>query len=129
MKRAGAVFVLVLVVAGCGGSGGPSIYTLQKTRLCVTKNHSLKLNRKLDFVASTATGGALHVVMRKKKNAVTIVFGATVDDANNINDAYHRFRARNVGIEDIIRQDKNVVLLFKEHPTDAELATIQNCLS
>ena len=32
-------------------------------------------------------------------------------------------------IEDIIRQDKNVVLLFKEHPTDAELATIQNCLS
>ena len=43
--------MLVLVVAGCGGSGGPSIYTLQKTRLCMTKNHSLKLNRKLDFVA------------------------------------------------------------------------------
>ncbi len=129
MKRAGAVFVVILVVAGCGGSGGPSTYTVQKTRLCLKKNHSLKLNRKLDFVATTSTGGALHVVMRKKKNAVTIVFGATVDDANNINDAYHRFRARNVGIEDILRQEKNVVLLFKEHPTDAELATIQNCLS
>jgi len=129
VKRAGAVFVVILVVAGCGGSGGPSTYTVQKTRLCLKKNHSLKLNRKLDFVATTSTGGALHVVMRKKKNAVTIVFGATVDDANNINDAYHRFRARNVGIEDILRQEKNVVLLFKEHPTDAELATIQNCLS
>ncbi|MFL5927857.1 MAG: hypothetical protein ACJ77E_13075 [Gaiellaceae bacterium] len=126
MKRAGAVFVLVLTLAGCG-SGGPSIYTLPKTKLCLKKNHSLKLNRKLDFVASTSTGGALHIVMRK--NAVTLVFGATVDDANNINDAYHRFRARNVGVEDILRQEKNAVLLFKQHPTDADLAAIENCPS
>jgi hypothetical protein len=128
VKRAAAVFVLALTLAACGGSGGPSTYTLQKTRLCLVKDDSLKLNRKLDFVASTATGGALHVVM-PKKNAVTIVFGETVGDANNINDAYHRFRAKNVGVEDILRQDKNVVLLFKEHPSDAELATIQDCLS
>ena len=62
-------------------------------------------------------------------NAVTLVLGATVDDANNINDAYHRFRARNVGVEDILRQEKNAVLLFKQHPTDADLAAIENCLS
>ena len=127
MKRAGAVLVLVLVLAGCGSGGGPSTFTAQKTRLCLKKDRSVKLNRKLDFVASTATGGALHVVMRE--NAVTVVFGETVGDANNINDAYHRFVAPNVGIEDILRQNKNAVLLFKRHPSDADLSTIEDCLS
>jgi hypothetical protein len=127
VKRAGAVLVVLLVLAGCGGSGEPSKYTLEKTRQCLKKHGGVKLNRKLDFVASTATGGALHAVL--PKNAVTIVFGATDSDATNINEAYHRFVARNVGIEDILRQDKNVVLLFKNHPSDADLATIENCLS
>jgi hypothetical protein len=127
VKRAGAVFVLVLVLAGCGGSGGPSSFSAADTRLCLKKDDKLKLDRKLDFVASTATGGALHVVM--PKNAVTVVFGESESDANNINDAYHRFVARNVGIEDIIRQDKNAVLLFKNHPSDADIATIEDCLS
>ena len=128
MKRAGAVFVLVLTLAGCGGNSGPSTYSLQKTRLCLKKNDkSFKLDRRLDFVASTSTGGAVHVVM--PKNAVTVVFGETVGDANNINDAYHRFRAKNVGVEDILRQEKNAVLLFKKHPTDVEVAAIEDCLS
>ena len=126
MKRAGAVLVLFLVLAGCGGSSGPSTFTLENTRLCL-KKHGVKLDRKLDFVASTATGGALHAVL--PKNAVTIVFGSTDGDATNINEAYHRFVARNVGIEDILRQDKNAVLLFKRHPTDAEIAAIEDCLS
>lgn len=127
MKRPCLGLALALLVAGCGGSSEPSTFTAQKTRLCLKKDGSVKLNRKLDFVASTATGGALHAVMRK--NAVTIVFGETEGDANNINQAYHRFVARNVGIEDILRQDKNAVLLFKKHPTDVEIAAIEDCLS
>ena len=110
--------------AGCGSSGG--LYTLAKTRPCLKKNPAVRIDRKLDFVASTATGGALHLVL--PDNAATLVFGETVDDANNINDAYHRFRAKNVGVEDIIRQDKNAVMLFRQHPSDADIATIQGCL-
>lgn len=127
MKRACLGLALAVLVAGCGGSSEPSTFTAQKTRLCLKKDPSVKLNRKLDFVASTATGGALHAVLRK--NDVTIVFGETEGDANNINQAYHRFVARNVGIEDILRQDKNAVLLFKEHPSDTDLSTIEDCLS
>src|SRR5262245_44832827 len=116
------------MLAGCGGSSGPSSYTLENTKACLKKNDkTFKLDRQLDFVASTSTGGAVHVVM--PKNSVTVVFGETVDDANNINDAYHRFRAKNVGVEDILRQDKHAVLLFKRHPTDAEIAAIEDCLS
>jgi hypothetical protein len=124
VKRLALVALLGLVLAGCGGSGGD--YTLAKTRACLQKNPAVRLDRKLDFVASTATGGALHAVL--PKNAVTMAFGETVDDANNINDAYHRFRAQNVGVEDIIRQQKNAVLLFREHPTDADLSIVENCL-
>jgi hypothetical protein len=124
VKRLALVALLGLVLAGCGGSGGD--YTLAKTRACLQKSPGVRLDRKLDFVASTATGGALHAVL--PKNAVTIAFGETVDDANNINDAYHRFRAQNVGVEDIIRQQKNAVMLYREHPTDADLSIVENCL-
>ena len=125
MKRAASCIVLALALAGCGG--GSADFTLPKTRACLKKNDSLRVRGKLDFVASTATGGALHAVM--PHNAVTLVLGATVDDANNINDAYHRFRAKNVGVDDILRQDRNAVLLFRQHPTDEQIATIESCLS
>ena len=120
-----ALLCFAVAVAGCGSSGG--LYTLAKTRPCLKKNRAVRIDRKLDFVASTATGGALHLVL--PQNAATLVFGETVDDANNINDAYHRFRAKNVGVDDILRQDRNAVLLFRQHPTDEQIATIESCLS
>jgi hypothetical protein len=119
-----ALLCVAVAVAGCGSSG--SLYTLAKTRPCLKKNPAVRIDRKLDFVASTATGGALHLVL--PQNSATLVFGETVDDANNINDAYHRFRAKNVGVEDIIRQEKNAVMLFRQHPSDADVATIATCL-
>jgi len=124
VKRLAVSALLCCAAAGCGGGG--SLHTLAKTRPCLKQNPAVRIDRKLDFVASTATGGALHLVL--PDNAATLVFGETVDDANNINDAYHRFRAKNVGVEDIIRQDKNAVMLFRQHPSDADIATIQGCL-
>jgi hypothetical protein len=126
VTRAAVIVLACLVAAGCGG-GSDKLYTLAKTRQCLLKQKGVKLGGRLDFVASTATGGATRV--RFHDNAATVVFGATVDDANNINDAYHRFRAKNVGIEDIIRQDQNAVLLFRRHPSDGDVNTIQGCLA
>ena len=126
MTRVALIAALALALTACGGGSGASLHTLAKTRSCLLKNREVKLDRKLDFVASTATGGALHVKM--PQNAATVVFGESVGDADNINEAYHRFRAKNVGIEDIIRQDKNTVILYRTHPRDEDLATIQNCL-
>jgi hypothetical protein len=122
-----AVFALLLcfALAGCGSSTG-GLYTVAKTRACLKQNPDVKLDRKLDFVASTSTGGALHLVL--PQNAATLVFGETIGDANNINDAYHRFRAKNVGVDDIIRQEKNAVMLFRQHPSDADIQTITACL-
>jgi hypothetical protein len=121
-----AVLALVLAVGlvACGGSGH-SLYTLQKTRDCLVAKH-VALGGTLDFVATTATGGALRA--RLPPNFVTIAFGATTADADNIDQAYRSFHARNVGINDVLRQQGNAVMLWHEHPSDADLATITNCL-
>jgi hypothetical protein len=117
--------VLAFVLAGCGGSGGSRLYTRQKTRDCLVAKH-IALGGALDFVATTATGGALRAHLAS--NFVTITFGATTADAGNIDQAYRSFRARNVGIDDVLREDQNAVMLWHEHPSDADIATITSCL-
>ncbi len=115
---------LALGLAACGGSG-QHLYSLQKTQSCLTAKH-IRLGGTLDFVATTATGGALRAHLSGE--FVTIAFGATVADADNIDQAYRSFRAQNVGIDDVLREDRNAVLLWHVHPTDANIATVAACL-
>jgi hypothetical protein len=116
--------VLAFLLAGCGGSGS-HLYTLQKTRSCLTAKHVV-LGGALDFVATTATGGALRAQLAP--NFVTVTFGATTADADNIDQAYRSFHASNVGIDDVLREDRNAVMLWHEHPSDADITTITSCL-
>ena len=55
-------------------------------------------------------------------------FGLTLEDADNINQAYRHFRAANVGIEDVLRQQRNAVMLWQSHPSDTDIARITGCL-
>lgn len=126
MKRIGLSGVLfVLLLAACGGSGGSGLYTLAKTQACLTAKH-VRVGGTLDFVATTATGGALRAHL--PSNYVTMAFGATQTDADNIDQAYRRFHAKNVGIDDVLREDRNAVMLWHMHPADADIATIGACL-
>jgi hypothetical protein len=124
VKLVPVVIVLVLGLAACGKSGD-SVYSLGKSRSCLEKKH-VRLGGTLDFVATTATGGALRAHLGS--NVVTVVFGDTVADADNIDQAYRSFRSRNVGINDVLREDQNAVLLWHAHPSDADVATITSCL-
>ena len=120
-----SVVLFALGGAACGGAGESALFSLQKTQACLTAKQ-VKLGGPLDFVATTATGGAFKA--RLDGNFVTIVFGDTAADADNIDQAYRRFHAKNVGIEDVLQQDRNAVLLWHEHPADADLAEITGCL-
>jgi hypothetical protein len=119
--------LLVVLVAGCG-RGGAALYTKDATTACLKKAgyNPRAVSSTSDFVANSATGGAFRVVL--PDNSVTVSFGATIEDANNIDDAYHRFRAKNVGIDDVLRRSQNAIMLWHVHPQDADLATITNCL-
>ena len=79
-----------------------------------------------DFVANSATGGAF--VVQLVGNRVTVLFGETEADADNIEQAYHRFKAGNVGLSDVLRRQGNALMLWHVHPQDADLATITGCL-
>ena len=126
MRR--AVPLLVLVVVLCGGcGGGAKSYSIAKTRACVAKNGA-KISYKLDFVASTATGGAFRATL--PDNFVTFAFGDSEDDAKQIELAYHRFAFPNVrsGLADVLKRDRNAVMLWHEHPQDKDLSLVEGCL-
>jgi hypothetical protein len=116
--------LLVVLACGCGGKGD-QLYSLDKTKACLTKD-GVRLGGPLDFVATTATGGAVQVHFAT--NFATLAFGDTVDKADNINQAYRRFRSKNVGIDDVLRQDQNAVMLWHAHPSDANVARLTACL-
>jgi hypothetical protein len=121
-----AAVLVAAVLAGCGNtSKAASVYDRAKTRQCLA-DAKVRIGGPLDFVASTATGGAFRAKL--PDNAVTIVFGQSIDDANNIDQAYVHFHAKNVGIADVLRQQGNAVMLWHEHPSDQDLNLVEGCL-
>lgn len=123
-RAVSALAVAVVVVAGCAGS--PTRYTLGATRACLAAKPGLRLGGPLDFVASTALGGALAV--RTRENAVVISFGLDEAEAGRLATAYRRFRGRNIGIEDVLRPRRNAVLLWRAHPSPEDEAAVTGCL-
>ena len=117
---------LVLLLTACGKSGTP-LYTKQSSEACLRKaGLSPAPVPESDFVANTADGGAFQV--RLIANRVTVSFGVTAAHADNLDQAYRRFRAHNVGIDDVLRRQGNAVMLWHVHPEDTDLATVTGCL-
>jgi hypothetical protein len=129
VKRIALIAVIGVVAAGCGsGSTAATLYTLGPTKRCVAEP-SLGITfvpNPDDFVASTASGGSVRLHLAE--NDVTVLFGESAEEASNLADAYRRFHAENVGIEDILRTNNNVVLLWKFHPTPSDELNVDNCL-
>jgi hypothetical protein len=119
------IALLALLTAGCGGK---STYTVAKTRACLNARGAT-IGGKLDFVASTATGGAFAASLGN--NSVKLVFGQTPSDAAQIVFAYERFAFKNVkgGLPDVLRRYNNVVTLWHAHPQDSDLSLVVGCLS
>ncbi len=116
--------LLALLAAGCGGK---TLYSVAKTRACLDARGA-QIGSKLDFVASTATGGAFSAALGD--NSVKLVFGLTENDAKQIVAAYERFAFPNVrsGLPDVLREYNNVVTLWHAHPQDSDLSLVVGCL-
>ena len=127
MKGLLALLAAAVVLAGCG-STGMTVYTKDATEACLQKAAltPAPIPETTDFVANSATGGAFMVQL--VDNRVTVSFGETQADADNIDQAYHRFKSTNVGLDDVLRRQGNAVMLWHVHPLDNDLATITGCL-
>jgi hypothetical protein len=122
-----ALPLLALVALLAAGCGGKTAYSLAKTRACL-QSRGAQVGGKLDFVASTATGGAF--AAKLGDNDVKLAFGQSENDAQQIVAAYERFAFPNVksGLPDVLRRYGNVVTLWHEHPQDADLSLVVGCL-
>ena len=118
--------VLVLALTGCGA---PSEHSLEKTRSCLEAAGARIAPPAGDFVATTATEGAFRAYLHGRKgNFVTMSFGADSDEATDTGLGYERFHGRTIGLSDILFLDRNVAMLWKEHPSDADSALVTGCL-
>jgi hypothetical protein len=118
----------LLLALAAGGCGGETAYAPDETRACLA-SRGVQIGGKLDFVASTATGGAF--LARMAGNSVKVVFGETEEDARQIELAYQHFAFQNVkeGLADVLRREANVVMLWQRHPEDTQLSLVVGCLT
>ena len=81
-----------------------------------------------DVVLASSGKGALRVVATG--NQVTISFGRDQKESDRIAQGYRTFRGKSIGsvIADLLRPDRNAVLLWKQHPTPEDLDKVNGCL-
>jgi hypothetical protein len=129
MRLVLAVIAVALLVAACGDTE-PDAYTAQPTAGCLRGDGYRVLTdpAKLGVVeANTANGGLLAT---KPGNAVRIAFGANSDDAIGIQRGYRRFVSKRVRphISDVMRTQKNAVMLWTVTPPLEEMNRVFDCL-
>ena len=119
----------LLATTACGGDAPPENYALEPTLACLKRETARVSTENVDFVASTAFGGAVNVRFPRRVNEVTLAFGESEEDATRIERAYRRFAPRRVQIADVLRRELNVVLLWGVVSTPAQEQTVRGCLS
>lgn len=119
-----AALGLTVALAGCGST---TIYTLGATESCLAQRGA-KIGGPLDFVASTATGGAFRTTL--SDNWVTVAFGQTLAGGQELEDAWTRFAYPNVknGLPSVLQRYDNVVTLWHKTPQDSDLSLVVGCL-
>ena len=123
-----AALAATLIASACGGAGQPETYKLAPTMTCLQEEDVRVNTRTVDFVASTALGGALNAKFRG--NEVTLAFGDSPDAAERTERAYRRFAPDRLKpkIDDVLRRERNVVLLWAVSPNEEQHRTVVDCL-
>ena len=119
------LLAVTVVAAGCGREE-PVVYDAAASRQCVRESGLNPTTRGLDFVAQSALGGAFRTRVGDKR--VVVIFGLTDEDAEQTELAYRNFAPEGYGIQDVLRRDRNVVMLWSLPPTVTQHDRIQGCL-
>jgi hypothetical protein len=119
---------LAVVAAGCNTE--PSTYKAEPTAKCLRKQgYRVTTERaKLGLVEAHAENGGL--LAFHPGNALRVAFGADEQDAVGIENGYRRFAPKKVRphIDDVMRTQKNAVLLWTVTPPQQEMDDVFSCL-
>jgi hypothetical protein len=119
------LLALMAVGAGCGREQ-PVVFDEPASRQCVRANGLEPTTKGLDFVAESALGGAFRTKVGDKK--VVVVFGLTDEDAERTELAYRNFAPKGYAVQDVLRRERNVVMLWSLPPTVTQHEKIHGCL-
>jgi hypothetical protein len=121
--------LLATLLAACS-SGEPSTYKADPTAQCLRKlgYRVTTIDQDVGVVAAAAPNGGLRAF--EPGNTVTIAFGANQDDALKIEGAFRRFAPKKLrpNIDDVMRLQKNAVLLWTVTPPEDEMNKVFGCL-
>jgi hypothetical protein len=123
-----SLVLLVLVATACETE--PSAYKADSTAKCLRK-HGYDVTTdpaKLGVVEGHTENGGL--IARHPGNAVRIAFGESTDDAPGIAHGYRVFAPKKLRphINDVLRTEKNAVLLWTVTPPQNEMDDVFGCL-
>ena len=126
---AAALAAAVALAGGCGTSGPaePERYAFAPTRACLEELEGAEVSTDdLDFVATTAFGGAMRV--RLATNFVVLAFGDDEAEGERIELAYRQFAGSTIPVDDVLQRTKNVVLVWNAPPSPEERDPVLGCL-
>lgn len=120
--------LLALLAAGCESE--PSVYKAEPTAKCL-RGDGYRVTTdpaKLGVVEKNADNGGL--IAFEPGNAVRIAFARNSDDALGVQNGFRRFVSKRVRphINDVMRTQKNAVLLWTVTPPIDELNKVYGCL-
>ena len=123
-------FLVLLAVLAAGCNTEPSAYKAAPTATCL-RGLGYRVTTdpaKLGVVERNASNGGL--LAFHPGNAIRMAFGANSDDATGIAEGYRRFAPRKLKphIDDVLRIQKNAVLLWTVTPPQEEINSVFACL-
>jgi hypothetical protein len=123
------MIVAALLLAGCS-AGEPSTFKAAPTAKCL-EGEGYRVttdDAEVGVIAANAPNGGLRA--NEPGNALTIAFGQDSDDAIQIAAAFKRFAPKKLRphITDVMRTQKNAVLLWTVTPPQEELNKVFACL-
>ena len=124
------LFLLLTVLAAGCSAGEPSVYKAEPTAKCLREQGYRVVTNTADLgvVEKNADNGGL--IAYEPGNAVRIAFAADSDDALGVEQGFRRFVTKRVRphITDVMRTQKNAVLLWTVTPPLDELNNVYDCL-
>ncbi|MEX2211512.1 MAG: hypothetical protein WD689_07085 [Gaiellaceae bacterium] len=123
-----AAAAAAVLAGGCGGSepAEPDRYVLAPTRDCLVELGRDVDTKRVDFVATTASGGAMRVTL--DENFLVAAFGADPAEAERLELAYRQFAGKSIPIDDVLQRQKNVVLVWNAPPSAEHRDAVLGCL-